>query len=121
MEVVRVYTKKRGLFPEFVEPLVMTPQRGTKRCDVENAVLMLHRSLLHDFKHALVWGRSVKQSPTVCGLKHELADEDVMQIVKMTVADQARAATGKKTGTTLAGSNTKVDPKKQKEKKPLKT
>lgn len=121
MEVVRVYTKKKGEFPEFKDPLVITPQRGTKRIDVENAVMLLHKSLLDEFKHALVWGKSVKTSPAICGLKHELADEDVMQIVKMTQAEKVRKTTGKKTGQTLAGTNIKVDPKHQKEKAPLKT
>lgn len=29
MELARVYTKKRGEFPDFSDPLVLTPQRGT--------------------------------------------------------------------------------------------
>merc|ERR1719291_986155 len=111
MEVIRIYTKKKGEFPDFNDPIVITPQRGNKRFDVENAVCLLHRSLLEEFKHALVWGSSVKQSPQICGLSHVLHDEDVVQIVKMTQAEKVRAATGKKTGTTVAGSNIKVDPK----------
>eukprot|EP00747_Dinoflagellata_sp_TGD_P206480 gnl/TRDRNA2_/TRDRNA2_80185_c0_seq1.p1 gnl/TRDRNA2_/TRDRNA2_80185_c0~~gnl/TRDRNA2_/TRDRNA2_80185_c0_seq1.p1 ORF type:complete len:413 (-),score=104.11 gnl/TRDRNA2_/TRDRNA2_80185_c0_seq1:80-1318(-) len=121
LELVRVYTKKKGMFPDFSDPLVMTPQRGNRTCTVENAVGMLHKSLLDEFKSAMVWGRSVRTSPGTMGLKHELMDEDVMQIVKMTQAEKARKQHGKKTGTTLAGSNTAVDPKKQKEKQPLKT
>lgn len=118
MEVVRVYTKKKGEFPDFNDPLVITPQRGTKMIDVENAVTLLHKSLLDDFKSAMVWGASVKTSPTLCGLKHKLADEDVIQINKKTQADKVRATTGKKTGTTIAGSNIKADPKDPK--KPVK-
>eukprot|EP00434_Breviolum_minutum_P004447 symbB.v1.2.003920.t1/scaffold210.1/size302740/11 len=73
---------------------------------------------------ALVWGASVRASPQVCGLKHELQDEDVMQITKLTAAEKIKKMHGKKTGTTLAGGNTQVDPtgKKEKDKKaPLKT
>lgn len=113
MEVIRVYTKKKGCFPDFKDPLVITPQRGNKQNTVENAVGMLHRSLLDEFKHAIVWGSSVKQSPTICGLKHVLHDEDVLQIVKMTQAERVRAATGKKTGTTVAGTNIKAEPKQK--------
>jgi len=113
MEVIRVYTKKKGCFPDFRDPLVITPQRGNKQSTVENAVQLLHKSLLDDFKHALVWGSSVKQSPTVCGLKHVLHDEDVLQIVKMTQAEKVRATTGKKTGTTVAGTNIKAEPKQK--------
>mmetsp|Transcript_52038 Transcript_52038/g.123906 ORF Transcript_52038/g.123906 Transcript_52038/m.123906 type:complete len:413 (-) Transcript_52038:19-1257(-) len=121
LDLKRIYTKKKGLFPDFTDPMVITPQRGDKTCTVENAVGMLHKSLLDDFKSALVWGRSAKASPQICGLKHELQDEDVMQIQKMTQAEKARKMHGKKTGTTEAGTNQKVDPKKQKEKAPLKT
>lgn len=112
MEIARIYTKKKGQFPDFSDPLVVTPQRGNKQMTVENAVGLLHKQLLDDFKSALVWGSSVKQSPTVCGLKHILHDEDVMQIVKMTQAEKVRATTGKKTGTTIAGSNIKAEAKK---------
>merc|ERR1712217_685206 len=111
MDVVRVYTKKKGEFPDFKDPIVITPQRGNKQFTVENAVTLLHKSILNDFKSALVWGSSVKQSPQVVGLKHRLHDEDVMQIVKMTQAEKVKALTGKKTGTTVAGSNIKVDSK----------
>merc|ERR1711957_1019562 len=86
MAVTRIYTKKKGCFPEFKDPLIITPSRGTKHCDVENAVTILHKSLLEEFKHALVWGSSVKISPQACGLSHILHDEDVFQIVKMTQA-----------------------------------
>mmetsp|Transcript_51088 Transcript_51088/g.143840 ORF Transcript_51088/g.143840 Transcript_51088/m.143840 type:complete len:412 (+) Transcript_51088:140-1375(+) len=121
LELVRVYTKKKGMFPDFSDPMVITPQRGNKTCTVENAVGMLHKSLLEEFRCAYVWGSSVRLSPQICGGKHELQDEDVMQIQKMTQAEKAKKAHGKKTGTTLAGSNTQIDPKKVKEKQPLKT
>merc|ERR1711879_820420 len=67
LDLRRVYTKKKGMFPDFKDPLVMTPQRGNKQCTVENAVGMLHKSLLDEFKCALVWGSSVRLSPQVCG------------------------------------------------------
>jgi len=124
LDLRRIYTKKKGLFPDFTEPIVLTCQRGNKTMSVENAVGLLHKSLLDEFKSALVWGSSVRASPQVCGLKHELQDEDVMQITKLTAAEKQKKMHGKKTGTTLAGGNTQVDPsgKKEKEKKaPLKT
>merc|ERR1711862_409982 len=121
LDLKRIYTKKKGMFPDFSDPMVLTPQRGDKTATVENAVGMLHKSLLDEFKSALVWGTSVKSSPNVCGRSHELQDEDVMQIQKLTRAEAARKSHGKKTGTTLAGSNTQVDPKSKKEKVALKT
>merc|ERR1711957_548186 len=119
LDLVRVYTKKKSMFPEFTEPLIITPQRGA--ATVENAVCMLHKSLLEDFKAAYIWGSSVKLSPSICGLKHKLMDEDVMQIIKMTQAEKSKKQHGKKTGTTLAGGNTAVDPKKAKERGALKS
>eukprot|EP01068_Selenidium_serpulae_P005663 Selendium_serpulae@DN4135_c1_g1_i3.p2 len=47
LSLVRVYTRKKGMFPDFVEPLVITPQRGDPT--VETAVRMLHKDLLKDF------------------------------------------------------------------------
>eukprot|EP00929_Paragymnodinium_shiwhaense_P026428 TRINITY_DN15731_c0_g1_i1.p1 TRINITY_DN15731_c0_g1~~TRINITY_DN15731_c0_g1_i1.p1 ORF type:complete len:435 (-),score=133.30 TRINITY_DN15731_c0_g1_i1:255-1559(-) len=111
MQVVRVFTKKKGCFPDFSDPLILTNQRGTKKFDVENAVTLLHKQILEEFKCAQVWGGSVKASPTFVGLKHELQDEDVMQIVKKTQAEKVKALTGKKTGSTIAGTNIKKDPK----------
>lgn len=124
LALVRVYTKKKGLFPDFKDPLIMTPQRGNKALTVENAVGMLHKSLLEDFKSALVWGTSVRLSPQICGRTHELRDEDVMQMQKLTPAEKARKAHGKKTGQTVAGTNIQVDPKMARDKHdkaPLKT
>jgi small GTP-binding protein len=80
MSVVRVYTKKKGTFPDFSDPLILTEQRGP--VTVESAVCRLHRGIMDEFSRAIVWGRSVKHSPQVVGKDHVLDDEDVMQIVK---------------------------------------
>lgn len=34
LEMVRVYTKKRGEFPDFSDPLVLTPQRGEQKTNI---------------------------------------------------------------------------------------
>ena len=42
----------------------------------------IHRTLLGELKHALVWGSSVKHNPGVVGKTHVLNDEDVVQLIK---------------------------------------
>lgn len=37
----------------------------------------IHRSILEQFKNAIVYGKSVKHQPQRVGLNHELADEDI--------------------------------------------
>uniref|UniRef100_A0A0G4H1I1 OBG-type G domain-containing protein n=1 Tax=Chromera velia CCMP2878 TaxID=1169474 RepID=A0A0G4H1I1_9ALVE len=78
--MVRVYTKKKGEFPDFSEPIILTEQRG--EMTIGNAVRMIHRDLLKDFKYGLVWGKSAKHNPQRVGTGHNLEDEDVLQIVK---------------------------------------
>ncbi|CDJ66491.1 GTP-binding protein, putative [Eimeria necatrix] len=82
LEIKRLYTKKKGELPDFTEPIILTGQRGP--CTVGNAVSLIHKDLLKDFKFAFVWGASAKHQPQHVGLGHELADEDVIQIVKKT-------------------------------------
>ena len=78
--MVRVYTKKRGSPPDFDDPIILTEGRGGLR--VYDCIMQIHKSLLNDFSCAQVWGKSAKFSPMRCGLQHELADEDVVQIMK---------------------------------------
>lgn len=37
----------------------------------------IHKSIVEQFKTAIVYGKSVKHQPQRVGLAHELADEDV--------------------------------------------
>lgn len=78
LDLVRVYTKRRGQAPDFDTPWIL--KRG---CTVEDVCGHIHKDLSKDFKHAFIWGRSVKHSPQICGLRHRLDDEDVVQIVKV--------------------------------------
>eukprot|EP01055_Gregarina_sp_Pseudo9_P001368 Gregarina_sp_Pseudo_9__1367@NODE_1915_length_1256_cov_5_786360_g1776_i0_p1_GENE_NODE_1915_length_1256_cov_5_786360_g1776_i0NODE_1915_length_1256_cov_5_786360_g1776_i0_p1_ORF_typecomplete_len368_score52_87MMR_HSR1_Xtn/PF16897_5/7_4e42MMR_HSR1/PF01926_23/3_1e26FeoB_N/PF02421_18/2_9e18TGS/PF02824_21/9_4e03TGS/PF02824_21/3e13Dynamin_N/PF00350_23/1_2Dynamin_N/PF00350_23/0_00073MnmE_helical/PF12631_7/8_2e05PduVEutP/PF10662_9/0_00021GTP_EFTU/PF00009_27/0_048GTP_EFTU/PF00009_27/69RsgA_GTPase/PF03193_16/ len=80
MEMVRIYTKKPGEFPDLNDSIILTPQRGGP--SVENAVRQIHAELLKDMKCCMVWGRSTKHNPQQVGAGHILQDEDVIQIVK---------------------------------------
>jgi uncharacterized protein len=78
--LVRVYTKKKGMPPDFEEPIVLRKHKGG--FSIFAAINQIHRELVMNFKEASVWGKSVKYSPQKCGLQHILCDEDVLQILK---------------------------------------
>jgi len=77
LELVRVYTKKRGEPPDFGDALIM--RAGAT---VESICRTVHRDLVKEFRYANVWGRSTKHAPQRVGLAHLMSDEDVIQIVK---------------------------------------
>eukprot|EP00899_Mesostigma_viride_P012689 jgi/Mesvir1/21420/Mv20891-RA.1 len=78
LDLTRVYTKPKGVNPDYEDPVVLNSKHRT----VEDFCNRIHKSLLKEFKYALVWGSSVKFSPQRVGKEHELHDEDVVQIVK---------------------------------------
>ncbi|KRX07410.1 TGS-like protein [Pseudocohnilembus persalinus] len=80
--LVRVFTKRKGHFPDLTDPLILSEDRGG--CTVRQAIEQIHRNLLLEFSHAQVWGRSVKFNPQSVGLSHPLSDLDVIQIYKKT-------------------------------------
>jgi len=49
---------------------------------VEDFANRIHRSMMKQFKWALVWGASARHRPQRVGKEHVLQDEDVVQIVK---------------------------------------
>ena len=78
LKLVRIYTKPKGQLPDYETPVVLHMNSST----VENLCNKLHKGIMKDFKHAVVWGTSVKFSPMRVGKEHELDDEDVVQLVK---------------------------------------
>eukprot|EP00756_Hemistasia_phaeocysticola_P044798 Hpha_TRINITY_DN18586_c0_g1::TRINITY_DN18586_c0_g1_i1::g.195249::m.195249/K06944/K06944; uncharacterized protein len=79
IDLVRVFSKKKGCQPDFSMPFVM--RRGN---NVRDVVMRIHQDLLRNFRYALVWGTSAKHRPQTCGLEHLVEDEDVVQIVTKT-------------------------------------
>ncbi|RKP27463.1 developmentally-regulated GTP-binding protein 1 [Syncephalis pseudoplumigaleata] len=78
LNLARIYTKPKGQLPDYAQPVVLT----NGKCTVEDFCNSIHRSILGQFKTALVWGSSVKHNPQRVGKEHVLMDEDVVQIVK---------------------------------------
>jgi ribosome-interacting GTPase 1 len=77
LDLIRVYTKKRGEYPDFDGGLIL--KSGVT---VEEVCKGIHKSLLEEFKFALVWGNSAKHVPQRVGLTHVIQDSDVVQVFK---------------------------------------
>lgn len=78
LKLIRIYTKPKGQLPDYESPVILSQDRKT----VEDFCNKLHRTIIKEFKYALVWGSSVKHNPQKVGKDHVLNDEDVVQIVK---------------------------------------
>jgi ribosome-interacting GTPase 1 len=77
--MLRIYTKPKGQIPDYDEPVILHSEGNPT---VEEFCNRIHRTLIDQFSHAWVWGRSAKHQPQRCGKEHRLMDEDVVQIVK---------------------------------------
>ncbi|BGP16152.1 GTP-binding protein rbg1 [Rhodosporidiobolus nylandii] len=80
LALTRVYTKPRGQkVPDYDSPVVLKKGRTT----VEDFCNSVHKEIAKQVKYAIVWGQSVKHSRgQKVGLDHQLADEDVITLVK---------------------------------------
>ncbi|RMX53834.1 hypothetical protein pdam_00000383 [Pocillopora damicornis] len=78
LSLIRIYTKPKGQLPDYESPVVLKNGQSS----IEDFCNNLHKSIMKEFKHALVWGSSVKFSPQKVGKEHILHDEDVVQVVK---------------------------------------
>jgi len=86
LELVRIYTRKKGQPPSFEDPLILTQGRGGT--SVEECCKLIHKELIENFKCAWIWGTSTKYNPQRVGLGHILQDEDVIQVVTKTTVEQ---------------------------------
>jgi len=87
--LTRIYTKRKGQPPDLEEPVVLSDIR--KGTTVKSLCTNVSTQMLRDFNYALVWGTSAKHSPQRCGMAHNLDDEDVVQIVTKTNAQQRQS------------------------------
>ncbi|KAJ1308820.1 hypothetical protein OPQ81_004508 [Rhizoctonia solani] len=79
LDLVRVYTKPRGLAPDYNTPVVLRRGKST----IEDFCNSIHKEIAKQMKYAIVWGSSAKHSRgQKVGLEHVLEDEDVVTIVK---------------------------------------
>jgi len=78
LKLQRIYTKPKGQLPDYESPVILNIEKKS----VEDFCNKLHRTIMKEFKYALVWGTSVKHNPQKVGKDHVLNDEDVVQVVK---------------------------------------
>jgi ribosome-interacting GTPase 1 len=76
LALIRIYLKPQGKKADYDEPLIVRKDSTVK--DVANK---LHRDFVRNFRHAKVWGTSVKFEGQKVGLDHVLNDEDVLRII----------------------------------------
>lgn len=74
LDLIRIYTKPKGQIPDYEAPVIIKRKHST----ISDFCNSIHKTLLKDMKHALVWGTSAKHNPQVCGKDHQLNDEDVI-------------------------------------------
>lgn len=137
--LTRIYTKRKGQQPDLAEPVVLSEIR--KGTSVKSLCANVSTQMLRDFNFgmsvcrffcicilpwnlklahyillliAMVWGKSAKHSPQRCGINHKLADEDVVQVVTKTNAQQRQ---DKNYQSMVQGFNDKYHKKKLEAKK----
>ena len=71
--LIRVYTRD-------VKGVAKRPIVVKKGVTVEYLTKILHKDFFQHFKHAKVWGTSVKHSGAQVGLTHTLEDADIIQV-----------------------------------------
>ena len=76
LDLVRVYLKPQGRKADMEDPLVIK-----KGSTVIDACGKLHREFVKNFRHAKVWGTSVKFPGQKVGPDHVLEDEDILRII----------------------------------------
>ena len=76
--IISITFQHQGQLPDYESPVVLQ----TNHCTIEDFCNKIHRTIIKELKHALVWGTSVKHQPQRVGKDHVLHDEDVVQIVK---------------------------------------
>jgi len=76
LALIRIYLKPQGRKTDYEEPMII--RRGSTVRDVANK---LHRDFIRNFRHAKVWGSSVKFEGQKVGLEHVLNDKDVLRII----------------------------------------
>ena len=78
--IVKVHGRRLRKYSQYWGPAGRHLSRSDQTDQGRRAVSQcnsIHRSIVEQFKSAIVYGKSVKHQPQRVGLAHELADEDI--------------------------------------------
>ncbi|PIN79244.1 GTP-binding protein [Candidatus Woesearchaeota archaeon CG_4_10_14_0_2_um_filter_33_10] len=75
LELISIYLKEVGKKADLDVPLVIN-----RNCTIEDVCNKLHKDFVTKFKFARVWGKSAKFGGQMLRLKHNLLDEDIVEI-----------------------------------------
>lgn len=76
LKLIRVYLKPQGKKADFKEPLIIK-----EGATVKDVCGKLHRDFIKNFRHANIWGSSVKFPGQKVGFEHQMEDKDVLRII----------------------------------------
>lgn len=76
LQLIRLYLKPQGKKADLEEPMIV--RQGSTVGDV---AVRLHRDFVRNFRHAKVWGSSVKFPGQKVGLDHVLKDKDILRLI----------------------------------------
>lgn len=76
LNLIRIYLKPQGKKADMKDPLII--KKGTT---VIEACKKLHKQFVKNFRHAKIWGNSVKFDGQKVGPDHILEDEDILRII----------------------------------------
>ncbi|GAA5818728.1 MAG: GTP-binding protein [Methanobrevibacter sp. CfCl-M3] len=76
VDLMRIYLKPQGRKVDLEDPLIVR-----KNATVIDVASKLHREFAKNFRHANVWGSSVKFPGQKVGPNHILEDEDILRII----------------------------------------
>lgn len=76
LKLIRVYLKPQGKKADYEEPLIIKDGSSVK-----DVCGKLHRDFVRNFRHAKIWGSSVKFEGQKVGPEHVLKDKDVLRVI----------------------------------------
>lgn len=76
LNLIRIYLKPQGKKADMNDPLII--KKGTT---VIEACKKLHKQFVKNFRHAKIWGNSVKFDGQKVGPDHKLEDQDILRVI----------------------------------------